>query len=360
MKKQLAFSIGSKDAARELLKVNRGTLQDVHNVFRIDYRKPHAIIKMVMPTTRRAIRNAARDAGFPNADAVILFRKSRAHNRGWERDNNFIVFTLSPAEYLDNPERGGYGGFYDKLRHNSLDDAYGKNQFDELRKSAFYQGETGFCSCYVILQDDADRTPEKPVDPLNSWTRYTVTGSNNRYGECTGWNATSLDRSERAYISRCYWYRGSRMEGETIDQIIDKSGYYVRDRRNNLKKRAAALRAEREKNAYQAQDVTEDVAEILTAAGDLKSAYAAAIANNDFMTAAAVIRFNLRDYVIQDALTSAARFIQKANARDYKSRKDADDAREQVKFRIAEAAAQLSEILQNEQMEAKREEAKGA
>lgn len=360
MKKQLIFNIGSKDAARELLSVNRGTLQDVHNVFRIDYKKPHAIIKMVMPTTRRAIRNAARDAGFPNADAVILFRKSYEHNRGYVRNNEFIVFTLSPAEYLDNPKRGGYDGFYDKLRHNSLDDAYGKNEFDELRKGAFYQGKTGFCSCYVILQDDADRTPEKQMDPLNSWTRYTVTGRNNRYGERTGWNVASLDRSERATVSRCYWYMGNKRHSEELEDVFDRSGYYVRDRRENLKKRAAALRAERLKNAYKAEDVTADVSQILTAAGDLKSAYAAAIANNDIMTAAAVIRFNFRNDVIRDALTSAARFIQKANTRDYKSRKDADDARERVLFRIAEASAQLSEILQREQMETKREEAKGA
>ena len=357
MKKQLVFSIGSKDAARELLKVNRGTLQDVHNVFRIDYRKPHAIIKMVMPTTRRAIRNAARDAGYPNADAVILFRKSSAHNRGWSGNNKFIIFTLSPAEYLDNPQ---YGEFYNKMRHNSLDDAYGKNQFDELRKSAFYQGETAFCSCYVILQDDADRTPEKAPDLVNSFTRYTVTGNKTRYGETTGWTVASLDRSERATVSICYWYMGGKRHSEELEDVFDKSGYYVRDRRENLKKRAAALRAEREENAYKAQDVTADVAEILTAAGDLKRAYAEAIINGNLETAASVIRFDYRDYIIRDALSSAAEFIKKANDRAYKSRPDADSAKNRVKERISAAAAKLDSILNLEPTETAGEEAKTA
>ena len=361
MKKQLVFSIGSKDAARELLKVNRGTLQDVHNVFRIDYNRPHAILKMVMPTTRRAIRNAAREAGYPNSEAVILFQKSYEHRRGatWGT-KEFIVFTLSPSEYLDNPERGGYGGFYEKLRHGALDDAYGKGQFDELRKEAVYQGKTGFCSCYVILQDDDDRTPERAPDPVNSWTRYTVTGNKTRYGDVTGWTVASLDGSERATVSRCYWYRGNKQFSEELQDVFDRSGYYVRDRRANLKRRAAALRAEREKNAYKAQDVTADVAEILTAAGDLKSAYAEAIINGNLETAANVIRFDYRDYIIRDALSAAAEFIKKANDRAYKSRTEADKAKNSVKDRIRTAAAKLDSILHPAPTETAGEEAKSA
>ena len=361
MKKKLFHSISSKEAAKELLKVNRGTLQSIHNVFGIDYNKQHAILKMEIPTTRRAIRNAARDAGYPNAEAVILFHLSYQHNRGSSyHEKEFVVFTLSPSEALDNPRRGGSDGFYLQDRAQALDDAYSKGQFDELRREAFYQGETGLCDCYVILQEDADRTPKKQLDALNTWTRYTVTGSESRYGETTGWTATSLDRSQRAHISRIYWYRGSRLEGETIDQIIDKSGYYIRDRRNNLKNRAAALRAEREKNAYQAQDVTADIAEILKAAVDLKSAYAKAIINSDLETAAAVIRFDYRDYIISGALSAAAKFIKLANARAYKSRTEADKAKNRVHDEIRTAAAKLDSILNPAQTKTAGEEAKTA
>ena len=43
---------------------------------------------------------------------------------------------------------------------------------------------------------------------------------------------------------------------KTVDDLIDKSGYIINERRKDLKRRAEALRAERKKNEFLAADLT--------------------------------------------------------------------------------------------------------
>ena len=59
--------ITTEEARAELLQINRGTLRALHNMNRIDWNKPHAILKLYPPFTRQTIRKAAAAAGYPAA-----------------------------------------------------------------------------------------------------------------------------------------------------------------------------------------------------------------------------------------------------------------------------------------------------
>ena len=148
------------------------------------------------------------------------------------------------------------------------DTFYRKSDFDMCRK----QNDV---DTLAIIQDRALLCNEKSLFPkLNEYTndvfqRYRVDDIING---CTS-------NGDIHYISQCYLYprfsHGEKVHFEshgrviysrdienypkTIYDIVDRSGYYVRERRAELKRRAAALRVQREKAAFVNNDYTKEL-----------------------------------------------------------------------------------------------------
>lgn len=340
--KEKTFPITTADARRELLKINAGTLRAVHDYFRIDYNKPHAILKMQPPSTRAAIRKAAAEAGYADALALVLIHRLPPENPARARcyfESDRIasrIFTIDAAGALDNPRKRDLPRT-DKNAEKALDDCFVKGDFDDYRREP--------CAVYVILQNDADKTPAKTPGKPQPGTRYKVERDRSMWANGSGYDLRSIDGAEPVTVAPHTYYCNGKRNTETLADILDKSGYYIRDRRENLKRRANALRAERKKAAYNKTDTAADVEEVKTAANALRKAYADAISAADLATAAELIRFDYRPDRLKYAFIDAADYINAATMKAYKSQDAADKAKRAALDRIASAAATLAEIV---------------
>lgn len=330
------FPITTQDASREILKINPGTLRTIHNIFGIDYNKPHAVLRMEPPSTRAAIRKAATENGYPAAEAVILIHRTGGKwYWGKSDEKRFYLFTIDAAGGLDNPKRSGYGGYYSDVIGNSVDDA-SKGDFDKFRRDP--------CEVYVILQNDEHKTKKGEYTKVNAATRYKLIDTTKNYGDVSAWIMQDRSSGEKTIISRCYWYSGDKKHSEQLEDVLDKSGYYIRDRRENLKKRAAALRAERAKTSYSAQDTDADVEEIENAATETRLYIADALRNADTITAGKIIEAIHSQLGSRYAFPDAAKRAQEARKHAYKDRETADKYKADAlkgleKLRAAVAAA---------------------
>lgn len=334
------YPITTQDASLEILKINPGTLRTIHNIFGIDYNKPHAILRMEPPSTRAAIRKAATENGYRTAEAIILIHRTGGRYY-WENSDKkrFYLFTLNAAGGLDNPERSGYGGYYSDVIGDSVDDA-SKGDFDKFRRDP--------CEVYIILQDDEHKTKKGEYAKANGETRYKLIDTEKNYGEVSAWIMQDWNSGEKAKISRFFWYSGCKKRSEQLEDVIDKSGYYIRDRRENLKKRAAALKAERAKNSYSAQDTAADVDEIENAATETRLYIADALRNADTITAGKIIEAIHSQWGSRYAFPDAAKQTENARNHAYKDRETADkykaDALQGLeKLRASVAAAIMGE-----------------
>lgn len=314
--------ITTKQASAELLNINRGTLRAVHNITQIDYNKPHAILKLYPPFTRRTIRKAATEAGYPAALAVVLLFDSKPRFACDEK--RLTVFYIDAGECLENPNTmhsAGNPGY-------ALDDAYCKGQFDEIRKRPS-------SAAYVILQNDEDHAEKKPADRTpDPWTRYTARRRSCTYANHILFDLYPVKSSAPAAVADYGFYK----DWKNPESPLDAGGYYKADKIRNRKRRAAEIKAEREKAAYNAQETTADM-ETVTAAADALRKYAAGLLLDPDMHRAAVAAsaLNIYGYRFADSISDALKFKRKSQNHEYKSASDAEKAKRWTLDYIARA-----------------------
>jgi hypothetical protein len=137
---------------------------------------------------------------------------------------------------------------------------FSKGSFEEVRKDA--GAET-----YVFLQrrEFLKKPEKKPVDYSQRFkvkdVRYSWTSNMaERYVYSLELYETTTDGKRKIEFGKNKCYLSDRPHN-TAD-VIDKSGYLLQDRRENLKRRAAKLRAERAKAAFMAADNSAKVEEL--------------------------------------------------------------------------------------------------
>ena len=126
--------------------------------------------------------------------------------------------------------------------YGKLDYFCSKGYFNDYRKTA--------ACCYIIAQrkeDLANIYEEKKPD---------LTGR--------------LTEKEQEILNGWRWNRYNHIRRE-----FDKSGYYLNDKRDNLKRRAEALRKERKADAFKATDNAAVISELQNQLHTLKDAIAA-------------------------------------------------------------------------------------
>lgn len=313
----------------ELLTVNPGTLKSVHNHFMIDWEKPVAVVRMTTPSTRSAIRKAAAALGYDAAPALILVH---APTR-WER--RYIMFTLDSAGTLDNPKDD-----YKLNAGGALDDSWSKGRFDELRKDEKN-------TVYAVFQNQEDNSQAPEIGKPNDYTRYTITEEGFYNHGPKSYRLRPLDRSRNNANApiNYYWKDGKQAHDQPAD-ILDRSGYYIRDRRENLKRRAAALKAEREKAAYMIQNTAADVETVTAAANALRKDVAALLTCEDLArSAVAASAVNINGWYFADALKDAALFQSRSAAHEYKSAAHAEKAKRNTLGRIDAARQKIFDYI---------------
>lgn len=301
-----------KISPAELLKINPATLRAVHNVFGIDWNKPAAVVRYADAPTRNSITKTGEEIQIPGSAVVLIHRNGKYT---WDGDRRrFYCFTVS-AGSIDIPEIE-----YGKNTGGALSKTWKKACFDEWRNDPNEKN-----TVYAIFQAKENRTPEKPITAPNEYTRYKNTGETGFFnGGPKSYKLRSLDSGETVKATIHYYYKNGKQTHDKPEDILDRSGYYIRNRRENLKKRAAALKAERAKNSYSNQDTAADVAEIENAATETRLFIADALRNADTATAGKIIAAIDKYWNARYAFPDAVKRMNEARNHAYKDRETAD------------------------------------
>ena len=230
-----------------------------------DFEKPFEIVKINGSFTIKKLLKAANAAGFDKADNIAALTKPN-NISCFCSDLHFVTIEAGAVENVKfrSPSLYKNNGAY---LSRALQDYYTKGSFEEARKSA--NAET-----WLILQKSEHRTIKggKKRESISTADRYNVIctqGATDGHG--AHW-ISSIQLERTTDNGSCIEYKSQPgnfynprgWKPETIDEIIDKSGYLLHDKRENLSRRAAQLRAERAKAAYQATDNADKVRELET------------------------------------------------------------------------------------------------
>lgn len=242
-----------------LLSVNKCAMQDLHSVLGLDFCKPFDVFTIRGKYTVKQIQKEAERRNYNLSSSVVaVCTRDRAKEKyGWSC--NFHLVEIKQSGNIENEYRLPYRSNY----KNGLDTFYKKGLFDETRKSA--DAET-----VIFIQDKKYiKVPQKKENDYSK--RFHLEGFNYLYTSEGKYikdvTIKELDSNGRVFTRQLIgqvYYSGYKGYCKTIEEVIDKSGYFVDERRNNLKRRAAALKAEREKAKYRTVDNSAQLEELKT------------------------------------------------------------------------------------------------
>lgn len=195
---------------KTLNKINPKAFRALHNEIGFDFEKPFALFRIDGNFTVRKLENLIDEAGMDSwKDAVALLMHEPRSN--WNKDLRLVTLEK--------------GKINTDIRPRGLSNFWRKSDFEDMRKSR--NAET-----FVIVQsyENVKLPSKRPVD-LSA--RFVVAPQ-----------------------------RMSWRYGNSKSYTLDKSGYIVDIRKENLEQRACNLRKERAKNAYLLTDNTAKVEEL--------------------------------------------------------------------------------------------------
>lgn len=258
-----------------LTAVNPYTPRAVHDCFGIDYNQPFFGAHIIGAFTVNKVLQQIRAAEIDPAEAVniILIRTP-----GTWRGNTWQAVTIDAEGRFDIDNKDSYWNGNTTRRKSGFDYYYRKSDFNNDRKS-------GAADAVIISQrrENTRKPAPKEIDQnerhkiINiNLCRYSTTSNETYISRITLQRTTDAGTrfeigNTGRVIYRGYW------EPRTVEDAIDKSGYMVYDRRREWKRRARALREEREKAAANAADYSNQLAELDRLFQAKKEAAAAAI-----------------------------------------------------------------------------------
>lgn len=192
-------------------------LRTLHNAFGFDYNAPVYADRINGPFTLRQIFK--RSELDPERYAIaVLVKQSKLR---WHSDELRCVTLINEKAFELIPPRGKYFRTGSRLR-SPIDSYCRKGDFEEDRKQADY--------CIIIAQLRENLSPIKEAPAVETWRRYKESP---RRSEWYGW------RNNSGYYK------------------LDKSGYPVEKKQDELKHRAFKLREQRKKAAADAADFSD-------------------------------------------------------------------------------------------------------
>jgi hypothetical protein len=221
--------------------------QVINNVLGVDFEKPYGIIHGIGKYTTKSIMRQAESCGYN--DGCILILLTREPSPYTRRDYNLLTVDRSGGITID------YKIPYSS-RSSQIDNFYAKRQYEDVRKSD--QADT-----VIIWQDRQFLNMVQREKSLDRSSRFKLLNydfitdrtHNKRYIKRVELQKTGEKGGKcRLDLIGMTFCPGSPFYKTEIGDVIDKSGYLLQDRRDDLRRRAAALRAERKKAAFNASN----------------------------------------------------------------------------------------------------------
>ena len=217
----------TNEASKAMYKLNSAIFRGLHVKMGFDFEKPITIKRIPAPFTIRAAYKVIEPDGLNqyNATTAIIMHDSRPGRY----DSTPRLVPLHLDGIRDDFDKMSYHQYDRQHRYTWIfDDFCRKGDFHELRKAKT-------CEAFIISQ--RDEYTRKYSEPVRDWTER------------------QRDMNPGEHVQRTQFYYNKR---PTI--IIDKSNYRVDMKRDDLKRRAAKLRSDREKAAADA--ATESTANV--------------------------------------------------------------------------------------------------
>ena len=193
-----------------------GALKSMHSAIGFDYNRPMYAFRIEGKFTLSRIWKETNLNPALHEIAVLVKQSSRK----WDADEIHYARLTGPKEYEMNPPRMKYFPG-PKNRRSPIDTHFRKGDFEEDRKIADY--------AYIIAQLHENLTPPKENPAVELYRRYSAKPARHIY----------------------YGYSTNRDYYE-----IDKSGYPVEMKRDELKQAAYRLRNQRQKERADETDFT--------------------------------------------------------------------------------------------------------
>lgn len=248
-------------------------MKSLHDVFGFDFCAPFEVVELNGRFTLGKLEKQLKEAGHTAETSVIAvcIADSASSYR-----NYYHLATVEKGGKINVEYRPPHYWSRGAKNGDCLDWFCRKSDFEAVRKS-------DGCSAFVFAQrKELLRIPKQYKVDFEK--RYSVTGCRfltYDHGARAVSNVTlkRLDGGgetvEFERIGRTF-YRGEHYP-KTLEDLIDKSGYFVEWRRKDLQRRAAALRAEREKAAFLATDNAEKLNALEVMIREKKKALVAAL-----------------------------------------------------------------------------------
>lgn len=305
----------------------------LHHIAGIDWTQPVDVVEYHGTFTALKLRKAATAAGVePSAVLVcITWPDKWPDTKRW-----FAIYGDSVPVFSLRPDTANYN------TARVIADYFNKSHWDEYRRGKNGTGEN--ITTIIIAQSprlaalvSSERTKEIPRDAQPGERLHNVCAIGGRYKDISyisRFDATDDRGKNYHWRDHGQFVYAKEIKPSTLDDIIDKSGYYVRGRREYLKREAARIKSEKARAAAAAVDLAPYFADVARALDDAikatRDAYAKAGTLAEFEKLGEI---NNRWHGLADLWKSCDRFTASAPS-DYSSPE-----------KIAERAAGLLEKL---------------
>lgn len=278
-----------------------------------DYRNAINFYQINGPFTVNQVKTEVAKAGFNTFNATItILLKDDYFN------DEYNVATLTAGDTVNTDFN--YVWFNNKTGA-TVHRFIAKSDFNTDRKK---ENAHAFVICQ--LKENMTAAPDHKID-LNA--RFKVTKVNKW---CKQWGGVSyigdIETTLTDAAGQPYTHKKTfKCEETNINNIIDKSGYFVEIKRNDLNRRAAALRADRAKNAYKETNNAGIIAELKTEVDTLKNTViekmTAATTGAEMEKAARAFKYF---GTLPEIMTNYERIVERDKNKDYATITDFENA----------------------------------
>lgn len=244
----------------ELLKDRPQAFRQLHKLYGFDFESNFIYYEHTGNfTVNSLLKNAGNEAGaqLNTADYKVILLVKPFLKCGKENTNTWYLVDIEE----NNKPSADVGNIYRKSGiYDGLDYFFTLSDFNNERKDKKVKA--------VLIAQRVELLKPEKVNYIDYGERYAVTDVHTASykGKKYISSAAIKDGNGKKTVLNRY-----ERDIKTFDDIIDKSGYIVLERRKDLKRRAEALRAERKKNEFLASDLSKYLYDAEKRMNDVKS-----------------------------------------------------------------------------------------
>lgn len=311
---------------KKLLAVSRNALRGLHELFGYDFCKPYEILHLSGKFTVNQVNRLAAAAGYGLKSETVLLTRDPERAGYYDSDLRVVKIVGDGFKIEFSRRIPSYKRINDPFGH-----FYRKADFDALRKK-------NTAETWIILQAKENlRFPAEVKLDLTERFKIGKVDISTYKGICV--RGVELFRRDGKgekldYQTHGNYYYEGMWKPESVYEIFDKSGWYLHDRRENLKRRADALRAERAKAAYLNTDNADKVRELQALIDRRKAEIVAQLSEAATSDEIDAVREALGWRGLYGIVRDFEAFKENTEARKYSSIERSDDAYNAIKSKM--------------------------